>query len=279
MSLIEIWKQPGMGLIIFLLGACLGSFFNVCIDRMSAGKSIISPGSHCVCGEKIPFYLNIPILSWLLLRGRARCCGAPIGWQSLFTEVFTAVILSLLWKNSDPWLFGFTLIFFSILIVASGIDFRTMEIPDKFTVGGACIGVFCSVIFAHYSSDNFIFIGALSSLKGMLIGSSLLMWMAIFSEIILKKEAIGFGDVKLMGCIGAFSGTKGAIFSIFGGACIGVLTILPFWWLQNRSKGFKMGMGVPLPFGPFLSVGAIAYWLFFKGSVDGALGLLELLVR
>jgi leader peptidase (prepilin peptidase)/N-methyltransferase len=277
MTFLEFWNHWACGLIIFLLGASLGSFFNVCIMRIPKNVSIIFPRSHCDCGRPIPFLLNIPIFSWLLLRGKAHCCGRKLEFQYIFLEILTAILIVLLWRKSDPWAFVVYGIFFGLLIVASGIDFASMTIPDRCTIGGAILGIAGSIFLAHFSKGNYIFMGAMSSIRGMLLGSSILLWIAIFAELVLNKEAIGFGDVKLMGCIGAFVGTKGAIFSIFGGTCLGMVTIFPLWWLCNRRKN-KIKLGSLLPFGPFLALGAVCYLLFFRGSVDEYFSQIEILL-
>jgi leader peptidase (prepilin peptidase)/N-methyltransferase len=277
MAPLEFWNHWACGLIIFLIGASLGSFFSVCIMRMPKNMSVVVPRSRCDCGRPIPLWLNIPILSWLLLGGKARCCGRKLEFQYIFCEILTAILMVLLWQRSDPWEFVVFGIFFGLLIVASGIDFATMTMPDRCTMGGAILGVAGSVLLAHFSKGNYIFLGAMASLRGMLLGSSALLWIAIFAELALNREAIGFGDVKLMGCIGAFIGTNGAIFSIFGGTCLGMLTIFPLWWLCNRRKN-KVKLCSPLPFGPFLSLGAICYWLFFRELVDAYFSQIEILL-
>ncbi|MDR1590736.1 MAG: prepilin peptidase [Puniceicoccales bacterium] len=274
---LEFWNHPLCGLIIFGLGACLGSFFNVCIIRIPKNISIIFPRSRCDCGRPIPFFYNIPIISWILLGGRARCCGRKLELQYIFSEILTAILFLLLWQRSDPWEFLVYGIFFGLLIVASGIDWVTMTIPDFCTVGGAILGILGGVFLAHFSSGNYIFCGGIASIRGMLLGSSILLWIAVFAEFVLNKEAIGFGDVKLMGCIGAFLGTRGAIFSIFGGTCLGMVTLLPIWWLCNRRKN-EVKFGSSLPFGPFLALGAVSYLLFFKTIIDEYFSHLEILL-
>ena len=276
---LTFWNHPLCGVVVFLLGASLGSFFNVCVTRIPAGQSVIWPGSHCDCGQKIPFFLNIPLVSWLFLKGRARCCGRTIGFQYFFYELFSAILWTLLWLQTDFSGFCVGSILFSILIVASGIDLATMEIPDRFTIGGAVAGIFVSGIAAHYVQDNYIFLGIFSSIKGMLIGSSTLLWIALISEAILKKETVGFGDVKLMGCIGSFIGCKGALFSIFGGSFLGTLLILPFLIWKNKQRGDNVQLGSVLPYGPFLALGAISYYLFFQKTVDSYFAQLEILLR
>jgi leader peptidase (prepilin peptidase)/N-methyltransferase len=152
-----------------------------------------------------------------------------------------------------------------------------MTIPDRCTIGGANLGIFGSVLLSHFSRGNYIFCGGIASIRGMLLGSSTLLWIAVLAELILNREAIGFGDVKLMGCIGAFLGTKGAIFSIFGGTCLVMVTLLPLWWFFNRRKS-EVKFGSLLPFGPFLALGAISYLLFFKVTVDEYFAQIEILL-
>jgi leader peptidase (prepilin peptidase)/N-methyltransferase len=249
----------------------------VCIGRIPKNISIIFPRSRCDCGRPIPFYLNVPIISWILLGGKARCCGRKLEFQYIFMEILTAILFLLLWVKFAPLEFFVYGIFFGLLIIASGIDFLTMTIPDRCTIGGAILGILGSVLLAHFSKGNYIFCGGIVSLRGMLLGSSILLWIAVFAEFILNREAIGFGDVKLMGCIGAFLGTRGAIFSIFGGTCLGMVTIFPIWWLCNRQKS-DIKLGSPLPFGPFLALGAVAYLLFFKVIVDEYFAQIEILL-
>ena len=139
-----ILHEPIYIILACYLGACLGSFFHVCISRIPNNQSIIFPGSHCECGKKIPLYLNIPIISWVLLRGRAKCCGRKLEFSYVLLEIFTAIIFGILWCKSTPIVFGFYAILFSILIISSGIDIKIMEIPDCLTIGGAIIGVLLS---------------------------------------------------------------------------------------------------------------------------------------
>ncbi|MDR1458426.1 MAG: prepilin peptidase [Puniceicoccales bacterium] len=265
-------------LFVFAFGACVGSFAGVCIARIPRGQSVIFPRSHCECGKTIPLWLNVPIISWLMLRGRARCCGSRIGISYLGIEVFMAVLFTMLWHVAQFPLFSLGAILFVILVIASGIDFNTMMIPDLFTVGGATVGVIANGIFSHFMIQDSLFLGIGYSVKGLLLGSSILLWMAVVSEILLKKETIGFGDVKLIGCIGAFSGTNCAIFSIFGGALLGLFLILPVWAVHCKGSKEPLGMGQPLPFGPFLTLGAIAYWLFFRDMVDDSLAKMSVLL-
>lgn len=254
-------------ILICALGSCLGSFFHVCISRIPKHQSIIFPGSHCECGKKIPLYFNIPIISWLILRGRTKCCGRKLEISYLLLEIFTSILFVIMWCKFPPVQFCFYAIFVSILIISSGIDFKIMEIPDTLTIGGTLLGLKLAVIL-HIYDPHWQDFNLLQSASGLLIGSGLLLWIAIITEVIFKKETIGFGDIKLIGCIGAFIGTKGAIFSIFGGAFIGSVIFLPIYFISQLKKGNKIKFGNQLPFGPFLSLGAITYVLYFKNYAD-----------
>lgn len=274
MGIEEIWRLPACGLLIFWVGACLGSFFELCIMRIPRGVSVIWPRSRCDCGRPIPFYLNLPIIGWLLLRGRARCCGRKLEVSYLLVELLTACCYLGLWYRYGLAEFCFYGVLLGILLIASGIDFATMEIPDRFSVGGTLLGVIGSLYLAHVNGGN-LFEAGICSVEGLLMGSGILLWLAVYTEILLKKEAVGFGDVKLMGCIGAFLGIKGAIFALFGGASLGLVTIFPIWWMCQRKKE-KIKGDTALPFGPFLALGAMSY-LYFRPMIDNYFAQLEYL--
>ena len=121
---------------MFLFGACMGSFMNVCIYRIPSGKSQIRPGSRCKCGAPIKWYDNIPILSWFILRGRARCCGQKFSFRYPFNELLCACLYLYLWLSYSPALALALMFFLSLMIVVSFIDFDTMELSDVLTVGG-----------------------------------------------------------------------------------------------------------------------------------------------
>src|SRR5262245_34057909 len=194
----------------FVLGACVGSFLNVVIYRLPKEESIVSPGSHCACGQPIKWHDNIPILSWLVLRGRARCCGRAFSVRYPFVEFLTAIVFTVCWLKFPPWVALCGWIFLSALVAATFIDLDHMIIPDVFTIGLGCVGVFLSCVVPALQgqhSDSFIvdsFRALVGSIQGMLIGSGLVLWIALIAESLLKKDAMGFGDVKFVGAIGAF---------------------------------------------------------------------------
>lgn len=233
----EFWQQvlalpPALlGGMVFLYGTFFGSFLNVCIHRLPAGQSVIFPGSRCACGQPIAWFDNIPILSWLILRGRARCCGRPFSFRYPLVEALTGALFLLCWVTNPPALAlcGMVLVFF--LVGASFIDLDHMIIPDSLAVGGMMAGLFLCVWFPalHGHEGPLFMIEAFRSfvdgLIGALIGSAVIVWIRIFGEIVFRREAMGMGDVTLMGMIGAFCGWQGAIFAVFGGAMVGCVLV------------------------------------------------------
>jgi len=247
---------------VFILGACIGSFLNVVIYRVPAGKSIVRPGSTCACGTPIAWYDNIPILSWLILGGHARCCGRPFSFRYPFVELLTAAVFLACWLRMPPAAAACGWVFLGSLICATFIDLDHMIIPDAFTIGLAIVGLL---------------------LVGVVAGSGVVLWIALVAEAALKKEAMGFGDVKFVGAIGAFCGWHGAVFSVFGGAAVGTVWIgTALLWQKIAGKPgagapraetpdgkpADMGLGVHVPFGPMLAIAGALYFLFLRGWVD-----------
>ncbi|MEM9160125.1 MAG: prepilin peptidase [Verrucomicrobiota bacterium] len=264
----------------FVFGAIVGSFLNVCIYRIPAKRSIITPGSTCACGKPIAWYDNIPILSWFILRGKARCCNSPYSFRYPAVETLTGALFLFAWLNYTPDLAGIMMFFIALLICASFIDLDTMEIPDRFSIGTAFFGVLIAValpqLHGNASSEYYIFNSTRSffdAVIGLMVGSGIILWIGIVADKVLNKDSMGMGDVKLMGGIGAFLGWKGAIFSIFGGAVLGTIGISIALILQNiipslRAKKGEIAFGKHIPFGPMLAGGAIAYALFLRDYVD-----------
>ncbi|HEY4988935.1 MAG TPA: prepilin peptidase [Opitutaceae bacterium] len=275
--------------VVFILGACIGSFLNVVIYRVPAGKSIVRPGSTCGCGQPIAWYDNIPILSWLILRGHARCCGRPFSVRYPFVELLTGALFLACWVHLPPAAAVCGWVFISSLICATFIDLDHMIIPDGFTIGLAIAGMALSVLVPslHGQHGDYFMVDSLRSgsaaLVGIVAGSGVVLWIALVAEAALKKEAMGFGDVKFVGAIGAFCGWHGAVFSVFGGAAVGTVWIgLALVWqkLSGRpgsgaprtetpeGEPTGMGLGVHVPFGPMLAIAGGLYFLFLRGRVD-----------
>jgi leader peptidase (prepilin peptidase)/N-methyltransferase len=271
-----------------LFGAIVGSFLNVCIYRIPAGKSIIHPGSHCACGQPIKWYDNLPVLSWFILRGKARCCGRPYSFRYAFIELLTAALFLACWLLFPPAKALCGMLFVSVLIAATFIDLDHLIIPDVFTIGAGLFGVLLSFLVPalHGQHEGFFLVDSLRSgtaaLQGLLVGSGLVLWIALLAEHALKKEAMGFGDVKFVGMIGAFCGWQGAVFALFGGAIVGTLWFaLALLWQKLSGKKVEvaaaaetpgsepsaLGFGVQVPFGPMLAVAGLLYFLYFHHAV------------
>ena len=280
------WFFP---LVAFVFGACIGSFLNVCIYRIPAGKSVVQPGSHCACGQAIAWYDNIPIFSWLLLRGRARCCGRSFSSRYPAIELLTAALFLVCWCLFPPAKAICGMAFLSALVCATFIDLDHMVIPDVFTIGLGVAGVLISFLVPSLHGERHpVFVIAslhsgIDALVGLLVGSGLVLWIALVAETVLKKEAMGFGDVKFVGAIGAFTGWTGAVFAVFGGALVGTIWIsLALIWKKffgQRSPAAprtetpdgqpaEIGLGVHVPFGPMLAIAGALYFLLLHPWVD-----------
>ncbi len=274
----------------FVLGACIGSFLNVCIYRLPKGESVVTPGSHCACGQPIAWRDNIPILSWLLLRGRARCCGRSFSFRYPFIELLTALLFVACWVLFPPAKAVAGMVLVSIVICATFTDVDGMIIPDAFTIGGGVAGVLISLALpALHGQVHELYVIAslragLDAVLGLLVGSGLVLWIALVAEAVLKKEAMGFGDVKYLGALGAFVGWQGAVFAMFGGAIIGCIWVLfALLWQKISGKTLggarletpdgqptdQLGLGVHVSFGPMLGAGALLYFFVLHRWVDG----------
>ncbi len=202
-----------VGSIVF--GAIVGSFLNVCICRIPKGESIIFPGSHCPhCQRSIPFYDNIPLVSYLLLRAKCRYCQGPISSQYPLVEGVTALSSFLLFSRFGiSWSYLFYFSFLASLIVITVIDLFHQIIPDVISLPGIGVGLIASFILPQLTFLN--------SLIGVLLGGGSLFLVATFYQWLFKREGMGGGDVKLLAMIGAFLGWKAVILTILLGSLIG----------------------------------------------------------
>ena len=244
----------------FGFGACIGSFLNVCIARLPVSESIVSPGSQCPqCRHAIRFYDNIPILSYLWLVGKCRSCRAAIPLRYPIVELLTGLMAALVLAY-----FGATidaLIYFALIcafVVIIYIDLDHQLIPDIITLPGIVLGFLASFLL-----DDLTY---MESLIGLLIGGGILFGIAWGYYLLTGKEGMGGGDIKLLAMIGAFLGWQGVCFTIFTASVAG--TLVGGLLMLFARKNLKFA----LPFGPFLSIGAIGYlflgpqliaWYFF----------------
>lgn len=273
----------------FIFGAMVGSFLNVCIYRIPAERSVIFPGSTCACGQPIAFYNNIPILTWLILRGKAACCGERFSIRYPAIELLTGALFLICWLTHPPQVALVGMLFIAFLICSTFIDLDHMIIPDRFSIGGMVIGVCLSLLVPALHGYEGIWLAAgiqsiVTSITGALIGAGLVYWIAVFGEIVFRKPAMGEGDVKFVGFIGAFCGWQGAVFAMFGGAFIGSIFLIPVLLIGRLiGAGSKSGedgetaaeeeeeaveFGAQVPFGPMLAVAGLIYFLGFDVYVD-----------
>lgn len=250
----------------FLLGAVVGSFLNVCICRMPSDESVVSPPSHCPkCDYRIRWYDNVPILSYLLLNGKCRSCGAPISIQYPIVELLNGLITlalffkffpqRLLLEGAPPQIlltqlfyFWVLFIFCSSLVVVTFIDLEHQIIPDRITLPGIVLGFVISFFIPA--------LGWLNSLIGIVAGGGSLLLIAWLYQVVAKKEGMGGGDVKLLAMMGAFLGWKSILFIIFVSSLLG--SVIGITLMAIRRKDSTLA----IPFGPFLA-GACLLYIFY----------------
>jgi leader peptidase (prepilin peptidase)/N-methyltransferase len=241
---------------IFAYGLCFGSFLNVCIYRMPLGKSVVTPRSACPhCGDPIPLYHNLPVISWLLLRGKCRACQQPISPRYLVIELLTGLLFLGCYLH-----FGLTLaalkcaVLGYLLLGLIFTDAETKLLPDAMTLPGMALGIAFSLVVPVNDLASRIMPGLVSpamrteiswrlwslsdSLLGAAIGASFLYGAAAIYLRARGVEGMGFGDVKLMAMIGAFLGTKLTVLTIFAasltGSLFGLSTVLAVWMKRIR---------------------------------------------
>jgi len=232
-------------ILIFILGLIVGSFNNVCIYRIPRNESIIYPASHCPkCRSKIKPIDNIPLLSYILLKGRCRNCGSKISIQYPVVEFLTGLIYLIIYL-----IYGLSIqslvyiILSSALIIIAFIDLQEQIIPDVISLPGIVVGLILSFIVPYISFIN--------SALGALVGGGIILIIAWVGSIIFKKEAMGGGDVKLAAMIGAFLGWRYMVISLFLGFFLGALAGI-FLILSKIKRKEDM-----VPFGPFIALGSI----------------------
>ena len=259
----------GVGLLVALFGLAAGSFLNVCIHRLPRGESVAAPGSRCPsCRRPVRWFDNVPVVSWLVLRGRCRACGASIGAQYPLVEVAAAGLFLAQWQalGLQP-LLAARLLFTAAMIVLFVVDLRHHLLPNAVTLPGIAVGLACSAGLEP---------GAFDALAGALGGGGALLGIAKGYALVRGREGLGMGDVKMLALIGAFLGLP--------------LTFVTLAWasLSGAAAGVAMvrwagvGWRHPLPFGSFLAVAALAASLagepFLDWYLDAAGRFLERLL-
>lgn len=234
-------------ILFFVFGALFGSFANVVIYRLPKGESVVKPRSHCYnCKKMIPWYDNIPIFSWFILRGKCRNCGASFSLRYPLVELLTAVLFALSYHYAGlTWSLPEYLLFVFGLVVCTFIDLDHMILPDEFTLSGIVIGLLGAALNPHREF--------MDALWGVLMGGGFLWGMAYIYYLLTKQEGMGGGDIKLLAWIGAVLGWKAIPFVIMSSAIIGSVVGL----ITARKQ--KAGLKTVIPFGPYLALGAVLY--------------------
>ena len=251
--------------IVFIVGAVVGSFLNVCISRIPKGESVIHPPSHCPkCQTPIPFFYNVPLLSYLLLRGRCCSCGERISFRYFAVELLMASLaVLLLYQFGLGLAFVVGFVFIAALIVISFIDLDVRIVPDVISLQGIVIGLVFSVIGHYFIRDSLDIVPTpLGALAGVLAGGGFLLAVAWIYEKFTGVEGMGGGDIKLLAMIGAFLGWPSIpltlFFSSLGGSIIGLSIML----VKGVDRRYA------LPFAPFLCLGALVYLFFGREIID-----------
>ena len=268
---LEVWA------LLFLVGAVVGSFLNVCVYRIPLGLSVVRPRSACPkCGAAIPAWRNAPIASWILLRGKCADCRAPISVRYPLVELANA----LLWLAA-AWRFGLTPAAFVALPFLSGLlalfftDFDHQLLPDLMTLPLAAIGLALAAWNPRLDLAPGIFAGGTwwtrlaGAAAGAVVGYGLFFLLAVGWELFFKREAMGGGDLKLMLAVGAFLGVPGVVVTVFLGSAVGALISLPFLVMRRWT------MRRELPFGCFLCPAAVVAALYGDALARWYLGFLS----
>ena len=261
-------------IVFFCFGACVGSFYNVIVYRMPRGISLVNPPSHCpLCKKRIPIRYNLPIVGWLWLRGKSACCKQPIsviypigeslcgllGALALYSAVgfgtdFTQPVLSPeTWANAAAM---FWLLLGAYPVCA--VDCKYKLIPDSISVGGIVAGLLISLVPGGVTP--------LQSLLGAVLAGGGLYLLGWIATKVLKKEAMGFGDVKLLAGYGALMGFTGAVETLLVAALLGIAVMVPYGMIKKNDDGSGQ-----IPFGPFLAVAAPIIYLWGNVLLDAYL--------
>jgi leader peptidase (prepilin peptidase)/N-methyltransferase len=243
--------------VVFMLGSCFGSFLNVCIYRIPAELSVVKPRSRCPkCMTNLSWKDNIPIFGWIFLGGKCRYCKAPISARYPSIELLAAILFTMVWLRFpyNPIVVPYGVLVFG-LILGSMVDVDEMWIPDRCTIGGMILGpIFSFLIPSMHGMEGHVN-GLIQSLIGMAFGFGLLWSVAFFGRLILKKDAMGFGDVKLMGALGAFLGLESIVFIVFVSSLLGSVIGVTFIATGKKELQSK------IPFGPYIALAAIIWML------------------
>ena len=247
---------------LIVIGSSIGSFLNVIRFRYPKAISIVKPRSFCPnCKNQIPFYLNVPVLSWFYLRGKCFYCKSKIPFSYPFVEFLTAFLFVLNYF-SEPFAYEYNLnliglnIFTVLLLISSLIDFDNMIIPNQLVIVGSTLGIISNLVFfSFYGSESILYI-FYKFIFISFLGAIFLEFLNFLISLVIKKEAFGFGDIKYLFMIGCWLGLKGMISTLFISIYVGgIITIVLILFKKIPSSG-------KIPFGPYLSISAYLTSLF-----------------
>jgi len=270
-SIVPLWLLAG------LFGLLFGSFLNVCIYRVPRDLSIVWPGSSCPsCGSPIAWYDNLPVISFLVLRGRCRRCAQPIGYRYLTVELSTAILFGFIAASS-----GFTLeslkgcLFVSVLMVLFWTDIEERLLPDEFTLGGTLVGLILAVFVPMHSAlaDSLIPAAGpraqslFNSAAGALLLAFPLAGIGWLYQRVRRRVGLGMGDVKLLGLIGTFLGAERGLIALLIGSVSGSVVGVAYILVRRKDP-----QTYQLPFGSFLCAGALISALW-NAEINSLLGV------
>lgn len=237
---------------VFIFGSIIGSFLNVCIYRLPKGLSLVKPASHCPsCQHPVMFYDNIPVISYFILGGKCRYCKSPFSFRYPFIEALNGFLYVLIVARFGLiWLDAFYFVFISTMVVIFFIDLDYQIIPDKITLPGIPLSFIAGAFFLPDPFLRKAELGWKNSLIGLLSGFLLFLLIAELARLILKKDAMGGGDIKFMTMLGAVLGWKGVLLTTFLSSFLGSFVGISMAFLQKQAGPKK------IPFGPFIAVGA-----------------------
>jgi leader peptidase (prepilin peptidase)/N-methyltransferase len=242
-------------IIIIVFGLVVGSFLNVCIYRLPKDLSIVRPSSQCpACGKPIKFYDNIPVLSYLFLGGKCRNCRSAVSIRYPLVEVLNALLYALVlsrYGTDSLWVLLVYLLFVSSLLVIFFIDLDYQIIPDSITLPGIPIAILLGSTLLPDPFARSDYLGLTSSLIGFFAGGGSFYLIAVAGRAILKKDAMGGGDIKLMAMTGGLLGWKAVILTTFMGSLLGTVIGVSLIAIKGKEWGAR------IPFGPYLALGAL----------------------
>jgi leader peptidase (prepilin peptidase)/N-methyltransferase len=276
---------PVFSLIAFaLLGACFGSFLNVCVSRWPAGLSVVKPASRCPkCEREIRWHENVPVLGWLRLRGKCAGCALPISMEYPLVELGVALLWAGAAQLGGGGLDSVRLATFATIMLGITLtDAKHYVIPDGFTVFGFLFVLVTSVLAFFNGGTAQWFVAPLDAFYGACAGAGFIAIIGWLGEVALKKEAMGFGDATLMAVVGAAIGPTRSIITVFVAAGLGagvfLLIVYPIAWIRATREGREFEPPL-VPFGVFLAPAAVAMLLAGETLLDWGSTLLGVPLR